>query len=268
MKYNVYSVMNSAYYKFGTILINSIKKNCDLNNIEKIYILSTGMSDSQLIEIDKLVPGKLVIIKARQDGKILDTSSFGGVWGREWHLNICIKTPGLHKILFETKTPTVMIDADCMVVKDIHDLLLEGGDIQVCFRPLHRVPYLASYFAALDVEKSIIFIRRWMSAIEDAYNNNKNNSPKESPALSATILGDSGINIVRHEVDKVSQYYCVNFNKGNETVMYGTIRSNEIYIFHFKGTRQYKDADENFRVRIIDKGFYDAVKEYLCADLE
>ena len=47
-KYNIFFILNSPYFKFGSILLQSILKNCDCSRIERIYILNTGLNEEQL----------------------------------------------------------------------------------------------------------------------------------------------------------------------------------------------------------------------------
>ena len=41
--YNIFTTLNSGYYKFGQIFINSLYKNINLNKVNKIYIADTGL---------------------------------------------------------------------------------------------------------------------------------------------------------------------------------------------------------------------------------
>ena len=43
--YNIFFILNSPYFTFGKILIKSIYKNCNTEDIRKIYILDTGLSE-------------------------------------------------------------------------------------------------------------------------------------------------------------------------------------------------------------------------------
>ena len=41
--YSIFTTLNSGYYKFGQIFINSLYENINLNKINKIYIADTGL---------------------------------------------------------------------------------------------------------------------------------------------------------------------------------------------------------------------------------
>ena len=42
-KYNVFTILNSSYIKFGKIWINSLYDKVDINKIENIFIGDTGL---------------------------------------------------------------------------------------------------------------------------------------------------------------------------------------------------------------------------------
>ena len=49
-KYNIFFVLNSPYFTFGKILLRSIYSKCDMECVSKIYILNTGLSESEIEE--------------------------------------------------------------------------------------------------------------------------------------------------------------------------------------------------------------------------
>ena len=82
--YNIFFILNSPYFIFGKILIKSIYKNCNTENVRKIYILDTGLSESEkkyLKSFDK--------VELLDSG--LTTNFTNGSWSEDWHINIALK---------------------------------------------------------------------------------------------------------------------------------------------------------------------------------
>jgi len=55
--YNIFTILNSGYYKFGQIFINSLYNNINLNKVNKIFIDYTGLDSNHkkyLMSMDKV----------------------------------------------------------------------------------------------------------------------------------------------------------------------------------------------------------------------
>ena len=48
MKYSIQTTSDYSYFVFLKIFVNSILDKCDLNQLNKIYIIDTGMDSNQL----------------------------------------------------------------------------------------------------------------------------------------------------------------------------------------------------------------------------
>ena len=178
MKYNIKTTSDYSYFPFLRILINSILLNCNKKYLNKIYIFNTGTDESQLKYLTSLSPCIIII----------NTGSFtnfkGGTWGEDWQLNVKGKTKWLLETINMTEEPVLMLDSDMMVIKDLHELLIKGGDIQVCARNNRDTPYIGSYFFSINKEKSIPFLKEWIIKT----NSSDAKRPLESPALCRTVL--------------------------------------------------------------------------------
>ena len=169
---NIVTSLNSSYQKFGKIFLNSLYKNLSLENIKNVFILDVGLSEEDkewLSEYDKLT--------------IVDTNvdtEFDGIWGKGWELSVASKTIGFRKLLLENNYPLVMVDSDCLFLKDFEDLLDDSYDLQICNRN-YGTPYLASFFVAHN-EKAVEFVEAWITQI-----NELKVMPKETTAMCMTI---------------------------------------------------------------------------------
>jgi len=254
MKYNLFTTLNTSYFKFGKILINSYIDRCDISKLNSFIIHDTGLTDSEISYIKNKMP------KVNFISKNLKTSFKGGTAGEDWHKNVTYKTIVLNEIV-ENYTPTIMIDSDCMFCKDIYDIIDFKYDIQLCHRPKHKVPYLASFVSVNNNEKKVIdFLKFWQDKIQNTkkiYNGQKHKEGKgklaarESPSLGVAVK--ENIN---------------NLNIGN--LSYGQVSStlasmnDKTYVVHFKGNAFYKDSDAAFKGRVSDKKEYNEyVKKYI-----
>ena len=78
--------------------------------------------NAKTIEIDK----SNQIVSAEGDVEIIDSkynTNDTQLWSKDWLNNISSKTELLRNLVSEQDLPIVMIDADCMFVKDFYHLL-------------------------------------------------------------------------------------------------------------------------------------------------
>jgi len=246
-KYNLFLVLNSPYFTFGKILIRSIYKQCDMSRIDKIYILNTGLLESELEffkDYDK--------VEVLESG--LDTGFNGGSWSEDWHTNISLKLRVLKSIVSQVNDPVMMIDGDCMVVKDLSTLIDKGGDIQLCYRGKTNPenPYLGSYVCILNKTPGISFIDDCIFEMENAPDRWLDGKlwPKESISIAkVAVQNKENSNIQTFNTSEVSEFDHENID--NCTIV------------HFKGKTHSYTQEELIKTRIYDRGFGEYVEEYL-----
>jgi len=240
-KYSIQTTSDYSYFPFLKVFINSILVNCDKNYLSNIYIINTGMDNEQINYITSLSP----CIKIINTGS--NTNFKGGIWGEDWQENVKGKTKWLFNTVNKVQESVLMLDSDMMVTKDLHELLTQGGDIQVCVRPGSSVPYIGSYFWAVNKENSLSFLKHWINIIDNAPNGKK---ALESPALSETTK------IFKNKINIVEQA-CKNVN-----VIFPNTFTDETYLVHFKSTTV-NDNINQFEERVINRGWGEHIKTYL-----
>ena len=241
-KYNIITTCDKSYFLFAKILINSILDKCNLSLIDTIFIVDTGLDDDQLDYFKNRSP----LISFVKTG--LKTNFDGGTWGNDWQLNVRSKTQTLYHIIDKTKTPTLMLDSDMMVLDDLSKLLDAGGDIQVCVRE-RGVRYIGSYFFGLNPLKSLPFVKEWSLVT----NSQQSKTAIESPSLVYVVdknKASGDLSIVERSQDEV------NIDTPE------ALKENTL-IAHFKGSRLSPNIEESMKLRVFDRGWQSYVEPYL-----
>lgn len=183
MKHNILTVVNEDYSPFIKLFVNSLFELTNLNNTQDIFVFDTGLN----IESKKY-------LSCFPKVKLVDTgmeTSSSQIHDEGWKQNTYSKTKFLLSILKKTNTPTFMIDSDCIFVDNFQDLVDWGADVVACDRNRDGFSkHIGSFFGAINVEKSISFIEKWIININ---NLQKTSDLKhcESPALSLTIENEN-----------------------------------------------------------------------------
>ena len=179
MKYNILTVCNEDYAPFIKLFVNSMFELIDISNVEKVFIFNTGLSQETINYLNSFP--KVEIVK---------TDIYAGsskIHDEGWKKNTYSKTKFLLETLEKTKSPTLMIDSDCIFVEDFEDLLNFEKDFSVCVRDRKGFSrYIGSFFAATNVENSIAFLKKWIENIE-LLQNTTDMKHCESPALVKTV---------------------------------------------------------------------------------
>ena len=241
MKYNVMVVLNSSYFNFGKVFINSFHDKVNLKNVDNIFIVDTGLTGD-----NKKYFSKFDKVYIHNSGLTTDYDD-GGSWGNGWQQNVGCKTIVFKSILEQTKIPLIMIDGDCLFVKDFSELIDDNYDIQSCRRE-SSVPYLASFVVAQNNSKSIKCMDEWIRLI----NEKPLDVPRESPSLGEAVnLLKDKINIGDIEQIKVSTH--------NETEF-----CDDTYVIHLKGSTLSKNISERETKSLIgNKNFSNLIRKYI-----
>ena len=179
MKHNILTVANKNYKDFIIVFINSLFEFVSLDDTETIYIYDTGL-DQETVEYLLNFPKVKVVdpgFTALSD-KIHDEG---------WKKNTYSKTKFLKDVLTETNLPTFMIDSDSIFVQNFIDLIDAECDVVGCLRNREGFSkYIGSFFGAINVKESILFIDKWIDNIKFLQENTRRKHC-ESPGLSKTI---------------------------------------------------------------------------------
>lgn len=241
MKYSIYTVLNSDYMTFGKVFINSLYDKVDMDKVNSVFILDIGLKKEDRDYLEKY-----------ENVKILSTDfdlDFGdGIHSDNWIKAVVSKTYFLRQLLInENVEPIIMIDSDCMFIRDISDLVNVEYDMQICHRENNSTPLLGSYVSFNDRDKSINFLNKWIDTIPTIQ------TPwKESPALSQTYpLFQDEMNFDLVPIHKVSSYE------------YSDMENKDVKIIHFKTGAKHKTVEETIQKRIEERGFKDYCERYL-----
>ena len=130
-----------------------------------------------------------------------------------------------------------MLDADMMVMKDLHLLLEKGGDIQVCARPSKiKARNIGSFFFSINHEKSLPFIEEW----RDLTQQGKGKGAHESPALTKMVKKyQDRIDIIELSENEVNK---IEYPPTDETT-----------IVHFKGGALHNTFESQFNSRVLTR---------------
>tara|TARA_B100000131_G_scaffold201633_1_gene193727 strand:- start:520 stop:1224 length:705 start_codon:yes stop_codon:yes gene_type:complete len=183
MKHNILTVANENYKDFLILFINSLFEFGNLTNTQTIYVFDTGLSQDTKSYIDCFP--KVEMINSGFSTNSTEIHDEG------WKKNTYSKTRFLKDILTQTNLPTFMIDSDSIFVQDFLDLIDEKCDIIGCRREREGFSkYIGSFFGAINVEKSLLFIDKWIDNI-DMLQQTTDLKHCESPALAKTIQENS-----------------------------------------------------------------------------
>jgi len=245
MKYNLFFSLNSSYFVYGKMFIRSLYNVLDLTKIDKIVLADTGLTDDQRDFFRSF--GKVVVL----DTNIKADFNDGGTWGSGWQSVVTSKAKNLQKALSRYNQTTVMVDADCIFVQDIANILYED-DIQLCYRGDEnpKNPYLGSYVVFKPSDKSFNFLKCWINFIDT----NESARAKESPMLAKAVL-EIGKDNVRNIPRKLVSCYTKNeYDKA----------TSKPYIVHFKGGSLSSTIEADINKRVYGThGFNKLVSKYL-----
>jgi hypothetical protein len=179
MKYNILTVANENYKDFLKLFVNSLFENIDFNNLEKVLVYDTGLSIETINYISVFPKIELV-----QTGMSIESKE---IHDEGWAKNTYSKTVFLKEVLEKYKTPTFMIDSDCIFLQNFENLIDFSKDLVACDRNREGFSkHIGSFFGALNVNNSIEFLDKWILNIKKLQKQG-NLKHCESPALSITL---------------------------------------------------------------------------------
>mgnify|MGYP003624283824 CR=1 FL=1 len=239
-KYNILFTLNSSYIMYGKLFINSLYDNNDMDKVNKVYLADTGLDN-----IDKHFFNSFPHIEIIETN-ISSNFNEGGTWGEGWSNSVVSKTQTLYKILKKSPLPVMMIDADCIILKDLFPLISYKVSMQLCCRKPHSIPYLGSFLIAHPDKNGKEFVLKWINNI----NNSSGTKAKESPNLGITVSELKHVKIEDIPRLKVS---CYNKNEYND----------DVFIVHLKGSSLSNNIEEDYKKRIYgEHGFDLIIKKY------
>ncbi len=197
MRYNLITVCNSEYFVFAELFIKSLYENVNLNNLKRIFIFDTGLTESQRVFLESFLKVKVCSTQLN--------TPYGEMHDGNWGENVYSKTKFLLSTLQETNSPTVMVDVDSVFQKDFFQLLtnpiFEDCDFAACSRERDGFSsHIGSFFAAINVEVSKSFVSSWVEEI-----NLGNEQFKESFALSRAIK-NTDFNVLNIPEEQISNF--------------------------------------------------------------
>ena len=187
MKYNILTVANKSYYPFLDIFLNSLFKNCDVENINKIYIVAVDLGEykNKLLKSDKIV--------------FIDDESkdeFSGVHSEGWYKTTKLKTHYLKQVLntVPEEESIIMIDSDVFFLKEMSDIINTDYDIQITQMSEGShvgasgilISHIACFMVFNNREKSKTFVNNWIINAENLIKDNKP-KPHETPAMNSLL---------------------------------------------------------------------------------
>ena len=249
MRYSIFTVMNSAYFYFGKIFIDSLFKNIDVSNISNIFIADTGLNKEHKNYLSSFEKVLLVDTKYNIQESML--------WDKNWLDNVKSKTETLYNLLLMYEPPIVMIDVDSMFVRNFEEFLDFNYDVQVAKRDSksnvnvenHPVPYIGSFVSINNNQGGKLFLRDWIDRIDTIPT-----IPKESRALSQICVEKKpfykiGDLLVREISSYADRKYLEEF---------------DTRIVHFKSRGKFKSgSSEDFIDRTVGRGYLEDIREYV-----
>lgn len=248
--YNVFTVLNSAYMRFGKIWINSLYHEADYDNVGKIFILDTGLTDEDKNYLTKY--DKVQIVPSDIDIK---ESSNANYQKSVWLSHVLRKTKYFRQILEKGNSPLVMVDSDCMFIGDFSQHIDETYDVQVCNRSYHdRDDWIASFFVANNTKKGLFFMDLWMQRMKELMEERPERGWFESYSLN-TCIKDLKTKKVENDL-KIGDV-----ETKDVACELPTLSHADTKILHFKGTGNKLDFNERLN-RFSDKSIMNKILEY------
>ena len=162
MKYNFYTVLNSAYMTFGKIWLLSLLDNIPSEKIENIIILDTGLKEEDVKYLNNFE--KVVVLQS--DLNLIHTSDVRPT-NSYWLQHVLRKTKFCKVVLKLYNSPLIMVDSDCMFLGDVTEQLQQDKDLLVCNRSYKEENnWIASFFVINNPEEGKRFLSLWIKRMK------------------------------------------------------------------------------------------------------
>lgn len=231
MKYNIITVSNSSYFIFLKIWIQSLFDKIDLENVNKVHIINTGLKEEEKKYL-KQFP-KIDLYETGVESK------FTELHGKGWSDSNYSKLPAIRKILKEQKIPCYFVDVDCVFNQDFYEILDFTKDIVVCDTSDRIITcssrLIGSFYGFNNVEKSLDFIDRWYDKI--LFSKDIKTKWRESPAL--TML---------FEEEKEIKFQMIMESEISASLF--SPKKENIFISHMKSEGKYNYITPEQRIRM------------------
>lgn len=238
-QYNLLIMLNDPYIKLATLFLNSLYKNTNTNNINKIIINNIGLSNENKDILKKKFP-KIEFYETQKE------FGFSKMHSEEWLESLTYKTKSLLEIIKKNDNlPIIMIDSDMLVIKDFNKFINTNYDIQVCKREFESsrkdidlsMKYIASFLIInKNHEKVQHFLKDWIEEIKNMINLNLKPA-YETPSMCKMI--EKYQNILK--IDELDE---INISCDKKYV------EDKTYIIHMKSMGKEEGANGNFENRI------------------
>ena len=241
--YNIVTVCNNSYQEFLIYFVNSLIANCDLQNVNKLYIVNNGI-DQHILNMIAIKTNKIFFLNNQNTN--YDVTYSG--WSKEWGYNVDIKTPTLSDILRKDKLPTFLMDVDCFFLKNFESLIDFNKDVILCDREGSNNRMIASFAYFNITENSLNFLSHWIyeQSLIKKY-------PKETYCLNKTYeLFKDKINIGYLSFKLINFYYTPSSEE----------ELNNIYIIHLKGCTIKDTFEEEIKNRINRLSSFVDINQY------
>jgi len=249
--YNMFTVLNSAYMLFGKIWLNSLYENTSQDKINKVFILDTGLTDDDVAYLKKF--NKVEIVTSDIDFK--ETSN-ALLKNSIWLQHVLRKTKFFRKVLREGNIPLVMVDSDCMFLKDFDEHINSDYDVQVCNRSYHdHDNWIASFFVANNVDNGLLFMNLWISRMKKLMREKPDRGWFESHSLNLCL------NELREENEHNLKVGDV-FTKDIACEVPELFNKEKTKILHFKGTGNKLDFTGRIN-RFQNNEFAEQIQKYI-----
>ena len=237
--YNLLIMLNDPYMKLAILFLNSLHKNTDLNNLNKIIINNIGLSDENKKKLKKKYK-KIEFYETNQN------FGFSKMHSDEWLESLTYKTKSLLKIIKNNDNlPLIMIDTDMLVLKDFNKFIDKKFDLQVCKREFESprrdinlsMKYIASFLIInKNNERVIQFLNDWIKEIKNMIKQ-KLKPAYETPSFCRIIEKYNTI----LKIDELDERHISCDKKYIENIT---------YIIHMKSVGKEEGEDGNFNCRI------------------
>lgn len=258
MKYNIVTSANKSYFPLLDVLISSIRKNCDLDKIQNIYIIDSGLDWCTSYFNDE----KIKIVRTGL------SDEYDGVHSKGWGKATRSKTNGLLKLFneYDIKEPTILIDSDVCVLKDLSSIIDTNYDIQatVMHDGGHRradgifIKEIASFVCFNNIEFSKIFLNEWIQQIK-TFEDTGVALPHETPAFNYTLRNNQSKmkissldeNLVCADLKIFPETYSVHF-KSNGPTQHDPVTN---FFSRIRSAKNSTSTDYNFEQYLNKEGF-------------